>query len=91
MEPLFYGIQALMPSLTVKNIPEDLYEQLKHAANAHHRSINSELINCLEKTLLPRKITQQERLDSARALRSQVNATVIDAAELDEAKRAGRA
>jgi len=91
MEPLFYGIQALMPSLTVKNIPEDLYEQLKHAANAHHRSINSELINCLEKALLPRKITQQERLDSARALRSQVNATVIDAAELDEAKRAGRA
>ena len=80
-----------MPSLTVKNIPEDLYEQLKHAANAHHRSINSELINCLEKALLPRKITQQERLDSARALRSQVNATVIDAAELDEAKRAGRA
>ena len=91
MELLFYGIQALMPSLTVKNIPEDLYEQLKHAANAHHRSINSELINCLEKALLPRKITQQERLDSARALRSQVNATVIDAAELDEAKRAGRA
>ena len=91
MEPLFYGIQALMPSLTVKNIPEDLYEQLKHAANAHHRSINSELINCLEKALLPRKITQQERLDSARALRSQVNATVIDAAELDEAKRTGRA
>ncbi len=80
-----------MPSLTVKNIPEDLYEQLKHAANAHHRSINSELINCLEKALLPKKITPQERLDSARALRSQVNATAIDTTELDEAKRAGRA
>lgn len=80
-----------MASLTVKNIPDDLYEQLKQAANSHHRSINSELIVCLEKVLLPTKITSEERLNSARALRDSVNATVIDAAELDEAKRAGRA
>lgn len=80
-----------MPSLTVKNIPDDLYEQLKHAANSHRRSINSELINCLEKALLPARITPKERLNAARALRSQVNATTIDTAELDEAKRAGRA
>lgn len=80
-----------MASLTVKNIPDDLYEQLKQAANSHHRSINSELIVCLEKVLLPAKITTEERLNSARALRDSVNATVIDAAELDGAKRAGRA
>ena len=80
-----------MPSLTVKNIPDDLYEQLKHAANSHHRSINSELISCLEKVLLPTRITAEERLEEARALRSQVNATTIDTTEIDEAKRAGRA
>lgn len=80
-----------MASLTVKNIPDELYEQLKRAANTHHRSINSELIVCLEKVLLPTRISAEERLNSARALRDSVNATVIDAAELDEAKRAGRA
>lgn len=80
-----------MPSLTVKNIPDDLYEQLKQAAKYHHRSLNSELINCLEKALLPTRITPEERLSAARALRNQVNATTIDTAELDEAKRAGRA
>lgn len=80
-----------MASLTVKNIPDDLYEQLKQSANSHHRSINSELIVCLEKVLLPARITTEERLNSARALRDSVNAAVIDAAELDGAKRAGRA
>lgn len=39
-----------MANVTVKNIPDDLYEQLKQAAEAHHRSVNSELIHCLEQT-----------------------------------------
>jgi plasmid stability protein len=37
-----------MASVTVKNIPDDLYEQSKQAANAHHRSVNGELIYCLD-------------------------------------------
>jgi len=79
-----------MASLTVKNIPEDLYEQLKQAANAHHRSINSELIVCLEKVLQPNRLTAEERLASARTIRESVNAKLIDVAELDNAKRVGR-
>ncbi|MCQ8103334.1 Arc family DNA-binding protein, partial [Methylomonas sp. SURF-2] len=41
-----------MPALTIKNIPDSLYEQLKSAAELHRRSINSEVLVCLEKVLV---------------------------------------
>jgi len=40
-----------MTSITVKNIPEDLYERLKQRAEASHRSINSEIIVCIEQAV----------------------------------------
>lgn len=36
-----------MPALTIKNIPESLFEQLKSAAELHRRSINSEILICI--------------------------------------------
>ena len=36
-----------MANLTLKNIPNELYDCLKEAASQHHRSINSELRNVL--------------------------------------------
>ena len=60
-----------MPAtITLKNIPDDLYQRLKEAADAHHRSINSEVIVCLERVLLPTRVTTAERLARARQLRS---------------------
>jgi len=79
-----------MASVTIKNIPDDLYEQLKESANAHHRSINSELIVCLERVLMPTKVSAVERLSTAKELRTRVNAKRIDVSELDVAKKAGR-
>ena len=38
-----------MPTITVKNIPDDIYERLKEVAGANHRSINREMIVCLER------------------------------------------
>lgn len=84
----WYG--KTMASLTVKNIPDDLYEHLKRAASAHRRSINSELITCLEKALIPNKLTPDERLSNARTLRMRVNASVIEVADIDAAKNEGR-
>jgi len=40
-----------MPSITVKNIPDDLYKRLKLRAAANHRSINSEIIVCIEQVV----------------------------------------
>ena len=44
-------------TLTLKNIPDAVYERLKLSAEAHRRSMNSEAIVCLEQVLLPTKMT----------------------------------
>ena len=46
-----------MPTtLTLKNIPDEVYDRLKAPAEAHRRSLNSEAIVCLESVLLPRRV-----------------------------------
>lgn len=80
-----------MTALTIKNLPDDLYDQLKASARIHHRSINSELIHCLETTLKPRKVDPHEVLAAARTLRAQVRAQSISAGDINAAKRDGRA
>lgn len=80
-----------MASLTIKNIPDDLYEHLKQAANAHHRSINSELIYCLERTFLPNKLTATDLKDTAKLLRGRVMIDRIDINEITAAKNEDRA
>lgn len=43
-----------MPTtLTLKNIPDEVYERLKLSAAVHRRSLNSEAIVCLESVLIP--------------------------------------
>lgn len=79
-----------MASLTIKNIPDDLYQNLKDAANAHHRSINSELIYCLETVLLPKRLSAAEIKADAELLRNKVIANTIDASEINKAKQEGR-
>lgn len=59
-----------MPALTLKNIPDALYSQLKEAAQAHRRSLNSEILYCVEQTLTPRKVDVSEQLAMARKLRA---------------------
>ena len=79
-----------MPAITVKNIPDTLYSQLKQSAQVHHRSINSELIVCLEKVLTPQKISKDILLSSARSIRSRFNSFKVTEEELNNAKNAGR-
>lgn len=37
-----------MAAITIKNIPDDLYEMLKNRAKLNHRSINNEVIYTLK-------------------------------------------
>ena len=61
MVPLW--LELVMPTtLTLKNIPDDVYERLKLAAEMHRRSLNSEAIVCLETVLVPTRISPGERL-----------------------------
>lgn len=80
-----------MPTtLTLKNIPEVVYERLKIAAELHRRSLNSEAIVCLESVLLPTKISPSERLSRARKLRASLPRKGFRAKEIDTAKRLDR-
>lgn len=79
-----------MTNITFKNIPDDLYEQLKRAANAHHRSVNSELIYCLEKTYKPTRLSAAELTGKAAELRGRVKASRLDIDEINAAKNQGR-
>ena len=79
-----------MPALTIKNIPDDVYNALKDNAKQQHRSINSEVIMCLKRSLLPKLISPEERLSTIRALRSQVKSGAITAEDIDQAINEGR-
>lgn len=72
-----------MPALTIKNIPELLYQQLKTAAELHRRSINSEVIVCLEKTLAATKITPADRLTRIEQLRAGIKTNNITAEDIE--------
>lgn len=80
-----------MPTtLTLKNIPDEVYERLKSSAEAHRRSLNSEAIVCLESVLVPGRVAVGERLARARALRAALPRGKFRAKDLDAWKREGR-
>ena len=80
-----------MPTtLTLKNIPDAVYEKLKLSAQSHRRSLNSEAIVCLEAMLLPTKMMPSERLARARELRAALPQGKFRARDIDAAKREGR-
>lgn len=58
-----------MRNLTMKNIPDPLYERLRERAERHRRSVNSEVITLLEEGLAPRPGDPDELLVEVRALR----------------------
>ena len=81
-----------MPTtLTLKNIPDTVYERLKVSAGVHRRSLNSEAIVCLESVLLPVHIAPAERLARARDLRAALAPKKFHALDIDTLKKQGRA
>jgi antitoxin FitA len=80
-----------MPTtLTLKNIPDEVPERLKAAAEARRRSLNSEAIVCLESVLLPGRVDPGERLARTRALRASLPKGRFEARDIDAMKRAAR-
>lgn len=77
-------------TLTLKNIPDAVYERLKQSAEANRRSMNSEAIVCLEQVLLPSRITPAQRLERIRALRDTLPQGKFLPRDIDAFKRQGR-
>ena len=61
-----------MPTLTIKNIPRELHKRLKEGAAEHRRSINSEVIACLERSLMSRPPDPEKFLARVREARERV-------------------
>ncbi len=79
-----------MATVTVKNIPGELYERLKTAAETHRRSINSEIIVCIENAVMSHRINPDEVLENARRLRQLTAGHRISDDEFNRAKAEGR-
>ncbi|HEX2202354.1 MAG TPA: Arc family DNA-binding protein [Longimicrobium sp.] len=75
-----------MVTLTLKNVPEDLYEDLKRSAERHRRSINREAIVRLEQALRGGRPNVEDTLARVRRLRAQTPNVFVT----DEALRAAR-
>lgn len=81
-----------MRTLTIRNVPDELYEQLKAEAARNHRSLNQEaLLKLLRSSSKNDSETADEIIERMRALRAQLprryDATIE---QIDEWKRQGR-
>jgi antitoxin FitA len=83
-------MKVLMTTYTVKNIPPDIYEKLKRSAELNRRSINSEIIFCIENTVQSQAVDSELVLRKARKLRSLTEDVPITDDELTWAKEVGR-
>ncbi len=80
-----------MATITVKNIPDDLYQRLKAAAETNRRSINGEIISRIEQSLRSRRVAADELLTRVRRLQKSYGQRTLRVEDLDAAKRQGRA
>lgn len=78
-------------TLTLKNIPEAVFQRLKACAARHRRSMNSEAIVCLKAVLVPTQVAVSQRVARARELRSALKPARFPARDIDALKREGRA
>jgi plasmid stability protein len=81
---------AAMATMTIKNVPDDLYDLLKWSAERHRRSMNSEAIACLELALRSERLDPEATLRRAREIRRQTAALFVTDAELRAGREEGR-
>ena len=79
-----------MPTMTIKNVPDDLYEKLKESAQEHGRSMNNEVIFCLKRALQGGRIDPDVFLARVEALQKQISLPPLTDEILRAAKEEGR-
>ena len=79
-----------MATLTIKNLPDELYEELRRTATAHRRCITREATVLLEQALGRRAVTEEEIAKRGRKLRAR-SALSLRCGELRGALKEGRA
>ncbi len=79
-----------MATLTIKNIPDGLCHRLRERAKQHRRSINSEVIVCLEQVLGSAPLDPATFLEGVRTLRHSVSRVYVTEEDLRAAKNEAR-
>lgn len=79
-----------MANLTIKNVPEPLVRKLKRLAVMHRRSLNLEVITCLEGIVQSVPLDPESILARARKLRRTPAAFRLTDRTLAQLKAAGR-
>ena len=82
-----------MATLTLKGIPATLHEGLKHRALRNRRSLNGEVIACLEQVISPTERNASELLDQIRTSRArltQAGIAPLTDSFVEAAKQTGR-
>ena len=77
-------------NITVKNIPDDLYEKLKRSAKSNRRSINQEIIVCIENSVQKEASAPDQLIENARRLRRKTASYPVKNEELNQIKGSER-
>ena len=77
-----------MPALTVREIPEHIYELLRERAGLRRRSMSAEIVTLLEETLVPQPIDADEFIVEAESVHERFPDPLPDL--IEEGKRVGR-
>ncbi|HUL11248.1 MAG TPA: hypothetical protein VLU73_03645 [Methylococcaceae bacterium] len=78
-----------MPGITLKNIPEPLYNRLVEMARSHHRSLTKKIVVALERYVQRPTQDKTELLARIRAVRDRYPPTV-SAVDIEGWKESGR-
>ena len=79
-----------MPTLTIKNIPLELYKCLKERAAENRRSLNGEVIVCLERAVGYERLDAETYLARVRAFRRTLPNVFLTDEEITATKNEGR-
>jgi plasmid stability protein len=90
MVPKWNHLEHHMVTVTIKNIPEQVYERIKAQAKSNHRSINGEILSILEQAISLPPIDVQATLDRARKVRELTANYTVTADEIEKMINEGR-
>jgi plasmid stability protein len=79
-----------MPSLTIKGIPPHLLDQLRSRAQHHRRSLNSEVLHLLERSVGGAPVDPEAALARIRRLQQRTHLPPLDDDILENAINEGR-
>ncbi len=79
-----------MATMTIKNIPDDLYEELKQRAATNRRRINNEVIMLLERAFYSYRPSADEIQKQAVMLREMTAKYHLNKDDLNKWKNEGR-